>query len=278
MALANRGISITPVGASDSHDVARHFVGQGRTYIRCDDSDPGKIDVEAAVDSFREGRVMVSYGLAVELAVGGTHRPGDLAPVSGDHLQATVRVLGPSWTSADRVLVYANGILVRDFEPIGDPREPMPLGVKWQGEVSLPRPPHDVHLVAIALGPGIEKPYWRTAKPYQPMSIDPTTHVLGASGMVWIDVDGDGKPTAAREYAERLLQESDGDLVRLMELLAEFDEAVAAQAAHLFRTSGGDLRSSAAQTAIEQAAPAAKAGIQRYLDAWRKSEIAQIQE
>ena len=41
MALLNRGYRVTPVGSSDSHDVGRHFVGQGRTYIRCDDSDPG---------------------------------------------------------------------------------------------------------------------------------------------------------------------------------------------------------------------------------------------
>src|SRR5262249_36372763 len=33
--LLNRGILLTPVGASDSHDVSRFIVGQGRTYIRC---------------------------------------------------------------------------------------------------------------------------------------------------------------------------------------------------------------------------------------------------
>ncbi|MEZ6059365.1 MAG: hypothetical protein R3C19_03280 [Planctomycetaceae bacterium] len=32
MSLLNRGASVTPIGASDSHDVGRHFVGQGRTY------------------------------------------------------------------------------------------------------------------------------------------------------------------------------------------------------------------------------------------------------
>ncbi|MGH7128705.1 MAG: CehA/McbA family metallohydrolase, partial [Planctomycetaceae bacterium] len=62
MAMLNRGRFLTPVGASDSHDVARHFVGQGRTYIRCDDRDPGHIDVEQAVSNFLQGRVMVSYG------------------------------------------------------------------------------------------------------------------------------------------------------------------------------------------------------------------------
>src|SRR5207248_3009779 len=32
-ALMNRGHFLTPVGSSDSHDVSRYIVGQGRTYI-----------------------------------------------------------------------------------------------------------------------------------------------------------------------------------------------------------------------------------------------------
>jgi len=40
---------VTPVGSSDSHDVARYIVGQGRTYIRCDDRDVAHLDLEAAV-------------------------------------------------------------------------------------------------------------------------------------------------------------------------------------------------------------------------------------
>jgi hypothetical protein len=49
--LLNHGTFVTPVAASDSHDVARYFVGQGRTYIRCPADDPGNLDVEKAVTS-----------------------------------------------------------------------------------------------------------------------------------------------------------------------------------------------------------------------------------
>src|SRR5262249_49066690 len=35
--LLNRGVLLTPVGASDSHDVSRYVVGQARTYVRCKD-------------------------------------------------------------------------------------------------------------------------------------------------------------------------------------------------------------------------------------------------
>ena len=65
--LLNRGLSVTPVGSSDSHDVSRFIVGQGRTYIRCDDSDVAHIDVDSATKAFVQGKVLVSYGLLAKL-------------------------------------------------------------------------------------------------------------------------------------------------------------------------------------------------------------------
>ena len=73
--MLNRGRFLTPVGASDSHDVSRYIVGQARTYIRCDSTDPGNIDVAQAVRNLHDGRVMVSYGL-----VGTSKWPEDMAP------------------------------------------------------------------------------------------------------------------------------------------------------------------------------------------------------
>ena len=45
---SDHGERSTAVGASDSHDVARHIVGQGRTYIDGRDEEPARIDVDAA--------------------------------------------------------------------------------------------------------------------------------------------------------------------------------------------------------------------------------------
>jgi hypothetical protein len=213
-----------------------------------------------------------------ELIVGDHHTSGDLAPVSEDDLPVKVRVLGPSWTSVDRVLLYSNGTLLREVNVPERSDGSLETGVKFFAEWSLPRPAHDVHLVAIAMGPAIDKPYWRTAKPYQPMSADPETHVIGCSGAVWVDADGDGQKTSARQYAARQVEESGGDLSRLVDLLTDFDEAVAAQAAHLYREGGGELRSADAQAAIERATPATSAGVRRYLDAWRRSEIATVEQ
>ena len=127
---------------------------------------------------------MVSYGLLAELDVNGKG-PGDLVDAT-DTLDVRVRVKGPGWSRAERVALYANGVRLRD-EKIATGTK---AGVKWEGAWRLPRPAHDVHLVAIATGPGIDAPYWRTAKPYQPTSIEFTSYVLGVSGAVFVDADG----------------------------------------------------------------------------------------
>jgi hypothetical protein len=274
MGLLNRGRRITPVGSSDSHDVGRHFVGQGRTYIRCDDRDPGDIDVDLAVDSFLQGRVLVSYGLIAELTVNDKYRSGEVASVPDDEVRVGLRVLAPHWVEASRVMLFANGELLRSEEIEAGALRDLPPGVKWQADWLIPRPRHDVHLVAIAIGPGIDGPWWKTAKPYQPVSPDWEPHVIGCSGAVWLDVDGDGRPTAAFDYAQRVYAATAGGLAKLVAGLAEYDAATSAQAAHLFRAAGGSLTSAESQAVLQVAAPGVQTGFRRYLEAWRENEIA----
>lgn len=274
MGLLNRGYTVTPVGSSDSHDVSRSVVGQGRTYIRCDDSDPGKIDVTAAIDSFLAGRVLVSYGLVAELQVDGKFASGDFATDLESELEAKITVRGPHWTTASKVQLYANGQLLGEKALPTEPKGDLPTGVKWEGVWRLKRPTHDVHLVAIATGPGIAGPYWPTAKPYQPTSPDWQAQVIGASGAVWLDGDGDGVKSCARDYAKRRWQESDKDVARLIDSLGHDDAAIAAHAAHLYHTSGGDLSADGLQQALKAAAPAVRDGFRAYATAWRECELA----
>jgi hypothetical protein len=273
MALLNRGYSVTPVGSSDSHDVARHFVGQGRTYIRCDDHDPGRIDIQQAVESFLNGSVLVSYGLLAELVVDGQYRSGDLVPAPANDIHVALRVLGPHWTSATHVTLFANGIKVREAE-ITERAADRAAGVIWQDQWTLPRPKHDVHLVALAQGPGIDQVYWKTAKPYQPVSMHVDPHVLGCSGAVWIDADGDGRRTSAREYAERVYKHAAGKLDALIGELKDYDESVAAHAAHVYGAEFGTL--TVPHDALADATDAVRAGFQAYLHAWREHQGAQV--
>lgn len=270
MALLNRGYRVTPVGSSDSHDVARHFVGQGRTYIRCRDDDPAHLSVEEAVVSFVQGRVMVSYGLAVDLRVQGRYRSGEVVPRAGEMCELHLRVLGPHWIEADRIELFANGELIRR-EAFSAPASWEPgTGVKWEATWQMPWPAHDVHLVAVATGPGIEEPYWRTAKPYQPTSDAWTSRVFGLSGAIWIDSDRDGRRQSAYDYARRVWQATGSDLAAAGEALSKYDTAVAAQWADLyFQQHGGPT--DALADALDSTAPHVREGVLRYWNAWRAS-------
>jgi len=272
MGLLNRGRTVTPVGSSDSHDVARHFVGQGRTYIRCDDRDPGHIDIEMAVNNFEQGRVLVSYGLIAELTVNGKYGPGELAKVTDDEMEVAIRILGPHWVKATRVEMYANGKLIRESTIDSESHRDLPSGVKWQGKWMLKKPKHDMHLVAIATGPGIDGVFWKTAKPYQPTSTDWEAKVIGCSGAVWLDVDGDGRKTPAYDYAQREFSKANGSFTNLLDRLSKYDEAVAAQAAHLCESSSANLLADETLTSLDKATESTRVGFHKYITAWRECE------
>lgn len=265
--MLNRGHKLTPVGSSDSHDVSRYIVGQGRTYVRCDDADPGRIDVEQARRSLREGRVLVSYGLLADITVDGRFGPGDLVSSAGD-LAVIMRVLGPEWTRASRVDLFANGVKVWGADiatPFGQSER---TGVKWEGRHTLPNPAHDIYLVAIATGPGITQPYWPTAKPYQPTSIEWKGYVLGATGAVWIDADRSGRFDSAFDYASRIVGPEGADIAAVVRKLADYDEAVAAQAAGILCQRSPERFGREFPAALKDAAPATRRGFEAFWREW----------
>jgi hypothetical protein len=273
MALLNRGYQVTPVGSSDSHDVSRFIAGQGRTYIRTPDDDPAAIDIDHAVDSFLAGRVLVSYGLLAEIKIDNRYSSGDLATGLEREIEVAITVSAPHWINPSQVQLYANGQLLREVEiPLAEVEGLS--GVKWHDTWRLPRPEHDVYLVAVALGPGIEAPYWPTARPYQPTSPELVMHTLGCSGAVWIDGDGDRRRTSAREYAEKLWTAVDKNPARFIERLAKYDAAVAAQGAFLYHRDGGRMEWSELKKLLAEAHPSVDRGFGDYYAAWRKSELA----
>jgi hypothetical protein len=271
--MLNAGVSLAPVGSSDSHDVSRYIVGQGRTYVRAADADPGQIDIAEACRSFRQGRVLASLGLLAEIAID-KYGPGDLV-TAGKSVRVRVRVSGPSWTQATHLALYANGLLVREVD-IASGAGARP-GLKWQDEWAVELAKQDVYLVAIARGPGVCEPFWPIAKPYQPSSPDWEPYVLGISGAVRIDADGQPGFTGAKEYAEACWRQADGGLPRMMRLLAAYDESVAAQAAGVLRSAGHGPYEPAVLGALRSASPAVRRGFGAYQSAWRTSQAAHAQ-
>ncbi|HXT60554.1 MAG TPA: CehA/McbA family metallohydrolase [Pirellulales bacterium] len=272
LGLLNAGLKITPVGASDSHDVARSIVGQARTYVRCRDEDPGRIDAAEAVHSFLAGCASVSFGLAADVAVDGRYGPGDLVPAGAETLRLDVRVWGPSWSKAEEIVLFVNGGEVRR-ESIPADRKNLP-GLKYEAAWTLAKPPHDAHLVVVAIGPGIAELYWPTPRPYQPDSPDWRPSSLAATGAVWLDADGRPGFTAAGEYAERLIEQADGDAAGLVKELSAYDEAVAVQAAALLRRRGELFRGATLEKLLAAPSPATRAGVRKYVEAWKQSEAA----
>ncbi|HYE75596.1 MAG TPA: CehA/McbA family metallohydrolase, partial [Blastocatellia bacterium] len=163
-ALLNYGYRITAVGSSDSHDVSEYIVGQGRTYIVCNDKNPGQIDINEAVRNLQSGRALVSLGLLTKIKVNRQFSVGDLATKLGKTMAVEVVVNGPSWLSADRVELFANGVKIREQHLSSRSGAVEKARIKWV----IPKPKHDVHLVAIATGPGKTTPYWPIHPPYQP--------------------------------------------------------------------------------------------------------------
>jgi hypothetical protein len=97
---------------------------------------------------------------------------------------------------------------------------------------------------------------------------------MSCTGAVWLDADQDGRRLSAHDYAVRCLAEAKGDFSKLLTALADYDRAVAIQAAHLWQSSGESLLSESAQATLKQASTETQAGFQEYLNAWRENQLA----
>jgi hypothetical protein len=260
-ALLNRGQRMIGIGASDSHDVDLYLVGQARTYIASSATRPDRIDVKEACENLRAGRALVSLGLLTEAWVDERFGGGETATGIGKEMKVRVRVQGPRWITADRIELFDNGqkIVSRSLLP------PPNATIKADITFTLPRPRHDVWLVAIASGPGITAPYWPMRRPYQPTRADWEPRVIGSTSPVWLDGDGDGRYTSPLDYA-RTLVEKETTPQNLMRALEPYDEAVSVQAASLCRARGMKLTSPPFQQAINAAAPAVRQAFVAYLN------------
>lgn len=252
-ALLNSGKNVVAVGASDSHDVNKYIVGQARTYIASSSNQPNKIDVEETCRNLKAGKALVSLGLVAEMWVDDRFFVGDLATGTSKEIKVRIRVLGPQWMAADRLELYSDGALLTSL-PISHKATDI---TKTDVTLTLPRPTHDMWMVAIASGPGPgdNAPYWPFSRPFQPTLADWEPRLIGATNPIRIDGDGDGKYTSPHDYAERLLSNAGDDLKKLIAQLDDYDPAVSVQAAALLRKRGTDLNSGPIRQALDAASP-----------------------
>jgi len=200
-ALLNHGLKVTAVASSDSHDVSRFIVGQGRTYVAAKDDDPGQINVAEVCENMRRGRVLVSLGLFTTLSVDGRFAVGDRATDLGKTIRVESDVRTPSWIQADQLELFSDGKKIREtrLDPSLRAQDKGERGNHWKVTWKIPKPAQDCFLVAVASGPGVTAPYWPIARPYQPASRAWTPRVIGATNPIWIDGDSDGKISSDRK-------------------------------------------------------------------------------
>ncbi|HTE32474.1 MAG TPA: hypothetical protein VK666_18970, partial [Chryseolinea sp.] len=267
MGMLNRGLTLTPVGSSDAHEVSRFLVGQARTYIRGSKEQNSTIDMEQAISNFVAGSVTVSFGLLTEIVVDGLYGPGDLAPAT-KAVQVSVRVMGPGWAQADRVSLYANGQKIREMR-ISHKKTG---GLQWQGKWILPKFAHDVFLVAVAEGPGTQWPFWPIARPYQHEStlFDPL--VMGLTGAVRIDADSDRHFTSAYNYAVSLWDSSGKDVRKFIRSLASYDQSVAIQGAAVMEEQGITLTGPEMTEPLSLASKKVREGVLEYIKYWKMTD------
>ena len=154
--LLNSGNQMTPVGCSDSHSVSFSIAGQGRTYIKGDDSDVSSIDESEVVGNFLAGRVTVSMGLFAEIEVNGSTGAGEVTK-SLDANEVAVTVKSPNWSLPNRFLLFANGVQVGD--QVFKAERKAEGGYRFYYTWKLPRPKQDTNYVVVALGDGIREAF-----------------------------------------------------------------------------------------------------------------------
>lgn len=159
------------------------------------------------------------------------------------------------------------------FRPFGPERHVALTGEDLDGW-TRPRLAHDVHLVAVTSGPGVDGLFWPIGKPYQAASPVVRKRVIGLTGAVWLDGDGDDKRSSAHDYAEKVVPAAGTDWRKAVKALAAYDEATAAQAAGLLRAAGVSLSDKDVRAAAKAAGEQVLRGFDAYAEAWRASQIA----
>ena len=101
----------------------------------------------------------------------------------------TANVLGPGWTRATKLTLFADGQAIDEIEIPEETRSR--AGLKFAKSWSL----EDLggsgkarrFLVAVAEGPGIAEPWWRMMPPYQADTPEYKPYVMGISPAVWLE-------------------------------------------------------------------------------------------
>jgi hypothetical protein len=208
--LLNLGYRHTAVGNSDTHNPTKTESGCPRSWVLVEVDDPWAIDPAAMAQAIREHRVVASYGPFLRFEADGQPIGSEIQ--ADGAVELSIEVQSPSWFDVDRVELYENGTLIREWE-IATPNSEV---VNLLETVSV-EPDLDSWYVVIALGDsemwpvfvGQERPYITlqnmimeavsqvgTLAQYLPDAIPRIDRFpmvpYALTNPIWVDVDGDG--------------------------------------------------------------------------------------
>ena len=149
--MLNYGIVKTGMGNSDTHHLVKVESGLPRTWVRSSTDAPYGIDRLEIVNSLKQGRAIASYGPFVELWVN-DGEIGSMVKAPDGRARVRVKVQSPLWFDVDRVELYRNGKLIKEWE-LDMPNQTVVnldaeyIDLPWQDQPGV-----DAWYVAIAMG------------------------------------------------------------------------------------------------------------------------------
>ena len=279
-ALLNRGYKISGVAASDSHDVSRFIVGQGRTYIRGADTNVAKLNIQTLSENLKQGRAIASLGLFPQLAIAdapdaldapslatgvieaNASGPGDLHIGESPFFGITASIDFPTWINPE-------GGTVATLYENGSPKISFPFEMKKQAgkplafKARFPKPKGDAWYVLVAEAPGVTNAHWSIARPYQPSSPDWNPTMIGATNPIYLDGNGDGLYSSPRRFAQHLV-DTHASPHDLIPVLNGYDRAIVIQTAEIYHVGGIDLLSAEFRPALNRCEPHVQKAIADY--------------
>lgn len=208
--LLNLGFRYTILGNSDTHGWTETESGCPRNYVMSSTDDPAALDDQEIADAVKAHRVVASYGPFMQMWANGQPIGSEIS-ANGGPVTLSIEVQAPTWMQVDRVELYENGTLIREWA-----LEPDQGPVRFMEELEL-SPAVDSWYVAVAMGDGDLGPvFTRVEIPYielqeivtealsgvpavstllSPAPVVPRKYQVypyAITNPIWVDLAGDG--------------------------------------------------------------------------------------
>jgi len=213
-ALLNHGDWIVAVGSSDSHTVGDR-VGEGRTYVECEDRNPARIPIQKAASALANGYSSVSLGLYLEALQNGKPMMGRRMKAKNGKVSLQARLACASWASPEKLTAYINGKLASEIQL--PPLDAAPFDSTFQFDLNVPE--HDSWVVFTAWAPNPTGGFHQSLMP----------SLWAMTNPIQVDGDRDGRWLSPRDTAKAILKKGKKRVKVLIDLLNDSDLAVSIQ-------------------------------------------------